>query len=313
MVEETFMIEATGLTKQFGSFTAVDNATFTAEKGEVIGILGPNGAGKTTTIRMLTTFMPPTSGTAKVAGFDIFDDSLEVRRRVGYMPEQVPVYPDMTVHAYIRFWAELRGVRKAARQADAVLERVQLSDRRKSLIRNISKGMRQRLGLAQALVHAPEVIILDEPTIGIDPQQVIEVRRTVRELGQDHTLLFSTHLLSEAEQICDRVLIMQYGRIVAQGAPATLRAQLQPGANIFVSIGGAPSAVAARDMLLTIAGIESVEPQGAGFAIRAGTADDLHRTIFEAVSAHGWHIVELRPVAMTLEDIFLDVVGKEAS
>lgn len=303
------MIEVRNLTKRFGIHTAVDDLSFDAQPGEIVGILGPNGAGKTTTMRMLTGFMPPTSGTAKIAGFDVFNDSLEVRARVGYLPEQVPVYPDMTVRGYITFWAELRGVRKPRARVDEVIERVQLTDRRNSLIRNLSKGMRQRLGLAQAIVHDPQVIILDEPTIGIDPQQVIEVRETVRQFRSKHTVLFSTHILSEAEQICDRVLIINQGRIVAEGAPATLRHQLQPGAHLYVLIGGADE-TQARQILENIPGIQAIQSQGKGFTIRAQPGMDIRAEVSESIMRAGFMLLELRPVAMTLEDIFLDIVGR---
>ncbi len=240
------MIEVQNLTKRYGHFLAVDQISFTAKSGEIVGLLGPNGAGKTTTMRMLTGFMPPSEGIAKIAGFDVTENSMEVRKRVGYLPERVPIYPDMTVRAYIAFWAKLRGIRNPNKQVARVLETVHLTDRRDTLVRNLSKGMRQRLGLAQALVHDPEVVILDEPTIGIDPQQVIEVRESVRQLGKKHTVLFSTHILSEAEQVCDRVIIINKGRILAQGAPATLRKQLQHGDHLFAQISGANSAVASK-------------------------------------------------------------------
>ena len=303
------MIEVKNLTKTFGTFRAVDNISFEAWRGEVVGFLGPNGAGKTTTMRILTGFIPPTSGEARVAGFDVFSDSLEVRKRVGYLPETVPVYPDMTVYGYIKFWAELRGLRRPRQRVDEVIELVQLTDRKHSLIRNISKGMRQRLGLAQAIVHDPEVIILDEPTIGIDPQQVIEVRESVRALGTDHTVLFSTHILSEAEQVCDRVLIIHKGRIVAEGAPASLRQKLQPEAHLYVVIGRAETEPA-RQFLLTIPGVESVEIQGDGFNLRVKSGADVRPVISEAIHQAGYQLLEFRPVAMTLEDIFLDIVGR---
>jgi ABC-2 type transport system ATP-binding protein len=303
------MIEVKKLTKRYGVHLAVDGISFSAKSGEILGILGPNGAGKTTTMRILTGYMPPTDGTAKVAGFDVVEDSMEVRRRVGYMPERVPFYPDMTVEGYVTFWAKLRGVNDPRSRVAEVLERVQLTDRRKSLVRNLSKGLKQRLGLAQAIVHDPEVVILDEPTIGIDPQQVIEVREAVRELGQDHTVLFSTHILSEAEQVCDRVVIIHQGRIVAQGRPAALRQQLQPGDHIYVEVGGAkPEAV--RKLLAGIGGVESVEALGAGFTLRAKNGVDIRPQIAQAVLKAGHQLLELRPVAMTLEDIFLDVVGR---
>jgi len=233
------MIEVTNLTKRFGDRIAVNQLTFQAQAGEVVGLLGPNGAGKTTTMRILTGFMPPSEGTVIIAGHDMVQDSLEARRNVGYLPERVPVYPDMTVREYVLYWARLRGVRTAGKSADDAIARVDLSDRRHTLIRNLSKGMRQRLGFAQALVHNPPVLILDEPTIGIDPKQVIEVRETVRALGKDHTVLFSTHILNEAEQVCDRVIIMNEGKIVAQGKPSELRLNLSPDAtleDVFLNI-----------------------------------------------------------------------------
>lgn len=304
------MIEVQNLTKQYGNFTAVNGITFEAQAGEIVGLLGPNGAGKTTTMRMLTGFMPPTSGTAKIAGFDIFDDSMEVRKRVGYLPERVPIYPDMTVRGYVDFWARLRGVKNSKSQVTQVLERVHLLDRQKTLVRNLSKGMRQRLGLAQALVHDPEVIILDEPTIGIDPQQVIEVRDSVRELGKKHTILFSTHILSEAEQVCDRVVIINKGQIIAEGTPANLRQKLQRGNSLYVQIVGANLAQA-TDMLSGVAGFESLTAQGEGYILRTRNSNDVRGQIAERVVQSGYRLVELRPVAMTLEDIFLDLVGRE--
>lgn len=303
------MIEVQNLSKTFGSHLAVDSISFEAHPGEVVGFLGPNGAGKTTTMRMLTGFIPPTSGQARVAGFDVFSDSLEVRRRVGYLPETVPVYPDMTVYSYIKFWAELRGLRGPRRRVDEVIAQVQLTDRRNSLIRNLSKGMRQRLGLAQAIVHNPEVIILDEPTIGIDPQQVIEVRDSVRALGQQHTVLFSTHILSEAEQVCDRVLIINQGRIVAEGTPANLRRMLQPNPHLYVLVGGTTPEQAPA-LLQQIDGVDSVEPQGEGWIVRVRAGHDVRAAISEHVTAAGCQLLELRPVAMTLEDMFLDIVGR---
>ncbi len=304
------MIEVHHLTKRYGQFVAVDRITFKAEPGEIVGLLGPNGAGKTTTMRMLTGFMPPSEGTAKVAGFDIFEDSLEVRRRVGYLPERVPIYPDMTVKGYITFWAQLRGVKQSHKRVEQVIEMVNLTERRNTLVRNLSKGMRQRLGLAQALVHDPQVVILDEPTIGIDPQQVIEVRESVRQLGQNHTVLFSTHILSEAEQVCDRVVIINKGHIVTQGKPASLRKQLQSGAHLYVQISGANEANA-RKLLLTIPGVEDVQVQAEGFNLRVRDDKDKRGEIAQKVVQAGYQLLELRPVAVTLEDIFLDLVGKE--
>jgi ABC-2 type transport system ATP-binding protein len=304
------MIEVRHLTKRYGQLTAVDRISFKAEPGEVVGLLGPNGAGKTTTMRMLTGFMPPTEGTAKIAGFDIFEDSLEVRRRVGYLPERVPIYPDMTVKGYISFWARLRGVNNASKRVEQVLELVNLIERRNTLVRNLSKGMRQRLGLAQALVHDPQIVILDEPTIGIDPQQVIEVRESVRQLGQSHTVLFSTHILSEAEQVCDRVIIINNGHIVAEGVPTSLRKQLQSGEHLYVQISGANEATA-RKLLANISGVEDVQIQAEGFEVRTRPGKDIRGEIAEKIVRAGYRLQELRPVAITLEDIFLELVGKE--
>jgi ABC-2 type transport system ATP-binding protein len=304
------MIEVENLKKQYGAFQALKGISFQAQTGEILGILGPNGAGKTTTMRILTAFMPPSDGRVTVAGYDIIRDSMEVRKRVGYLPERVPLYPDMTVEGFIAFWAKLRGVRDANGQTKRVLERVNLYDRRKSLVRKLSKGMRQRLGLAQALVHNPEVIILDEPTIGIDPQQVIEVRESVRALGKDHTVLFSTHILSEAEQVCDRVIILNKGEIVAEGEPGKLRQKLQAGNSLYVEIqGGTPEAICA--LLEGIKGVIAVASQGEGFAVRAKSNTDVRSQIFDRVAGAGYRLLEMRPVAMTLEDIFLEVVNQQ--
>ncbi len=304
------MIEVQNLTKRYGNFVAIDNISFTAKTGEIVGLLGPNGAGKTTTMRMLTGFMPPSEGSAKIAGFDVSENSLEVRKRVGYLPERVPLYPDMTVKDFITFWARLRGMRNPGKQVDHVLETVNLADRKNALIRNLSKGMRQRLGLAQALVHDPEVVILDEPTIGIDPQQVIEVRESVRQLGKKHTVLFSTHILSEAEQVCDRVIIINKGRILAQGAPDTLRKQIHKGDHLYAQISGANAATASK-LLTSISGVEGVSPQGEGYTIRVKAGKDVRGEVAQKVIEGGYRLLELRPVAMTLEDMFLDIVGKE--
>ncbi len=306
------MIEVHDLTKRYGTHLAVDHLSFEAQAGEIVGLLGPNGAGKTTTMRMLTGFMPPSEGSAKIAGFDVFEDSMEIRKRVGYLPERVPIYPDMTVQGYVTFWAQLRGIRNSRKQVDRILEQVNLADRRNTLVRNLSKGMRQRLGLAQALVHDPQVVILDEPTIGIDPQQVIEVRESVRQLGEKHTVLFSTHILSEAEQVCDRVVIIDKGRVVAQGAPQTLREQLQAGAHLYVQVVGANETIL-REVLEPVKGVESVQAQGEGFAIRTRGKNDVRADISQAIVGAGYRLLELRPVAMTLEDIFLDLVGKDNS
>jgi len=305
------MIEVKNLTKRYGNHLALNNITFKVKKGEILGLLGPNGAGKTTTMRILTGFIPPTEGTVEVAGFNILTESMSVREKVGYMPERIPIYPDMTVEGYVKFWANIRKTPKAKQRVAEVLERVQLDHRRKSLVRSLSKGMRQRLGLAQALVHDPEIIILDEPTIGIDPQQVIEVRESVHDLARDHTVLFSTHILSEAEQVCDRVIILNEGAIVAEGKPETLRQKLQgTGSYVYVEVKGAESAQIEK-MLRSITGIKNVERQVSGYALQGKQNIDIRPHIFKQVNQAGYTLLEMRPVAITLEDIFLDIIEKD--
>lgn len=220
------MIRVDGLTKDYGTRRAIENLTFEARQGEVVGFLGPNGAGKTTTMRILTGYMPPTYGSAKVAGFDIVSESLEVRRRVGYLPETAPLYADMTVYEYLKFMADLRHLPNAEDMIDDALEMVGMEERAEGYVGALSKGMRQRIGLAQALLHKPEVLILDEPTIGLDPAQVVEVRKIIREIGKERTVLLSTHILSEAQALCDRVLIINKGHIVVEDSPENLQARL---------------------------------------------------------------------------------------
>lgn len=306
------MIEVKNLTKRYGLKTAVDHISFVAQEGEILGILGPNGAGKTSTMRMLTGFMPPTEGTATINGFDIIQDSLEARRHVGYMPERVPIYPDMTVEEYTAFWAKLRHVSKSKQQVERVLDRVNLLDRRKTLVRNLSKGLRQRLGLAQTLVHNPKVIILDEPTIGIDPQQVIEVRETVRNLADSHTVLFSTHILSEAEQVCDRVLILNHGKIIAQGTPAELRQTLYANDSLFIQVKGVGND-RLEQALQSITGVTSIQQIAGGHRIDSALGQDIRPQVVKTITQAGWQLLELRPMAITLEDIFLKLVSQEST
>src|SRR5512136_501118 len=220
------MIRVEGLTKDYGARRAISDLTFEANQGEIVGFLGPNGAGKTTTMRILTGYMPPTDGNASVAGYDVVAESLEVRKRVGYLPETVPLYSDMTALEYLTFMADLRQIPESEDRAFEALEMVGMDTRAASHIGNLSKGMRQRMGLAQALIHHPEVLILDEPTIGLDPAQVVEVRNMIREMGKQRTVLLSTHILSEAQQLCDRVLIINKGKIIAEDTPQNLQARL---------------------------------------------------------------------------------------
>jgi ABC-2 type transport system ATP-binding protein len=309
------MIEVQSLTKKYGDVVAVNAVSFSAQHGHVTGFLGPNGAGKTTTMRMLTGFTPPTSGSAKVAGFDVFDQSMEVRKRVGYLPENVPLYRDMSARSYLMYVGEIRGVRHRRDRADAVLKRVGLLDRANSRIRTLSKGMRQRVGLAQALLHDPQVLILDEPTIGLDPLQVLELRDVVRELGRDHTLLFSTHILSEAEQVCDNVVIINRGQIVAQGSPSQLRAQLERGGRILVRVEtGNESQAAALEAIRALPSVSHTQIAVDGIIATPTTPEaDPRREIARVVVEKGWNLVELRPLAVNLEEIFLEVTRQQTA
>ncbi len=306
------MIDVNQLTKKYGEFTAVRNITFTAEPGQVTGFLGPNGAGKTTTMRILTGFMPPTDGTVIVAGHDVFEQSMAVRQRVGYLPENVPLYRDMSARDYLMYVAEIRGLRQRRSQADAVLARVGLTSRASSRIRTLSKGMRQRVGLAAALIHDPEVLILDEPTIGLDPIQVLELRDLVRDLGKDHTLLFSTHILSEAEQVCDKVVIINQGEIIAQGAPAALRARMERGGRVLVRVArGADSAMASIQALEAVAGV--TQDVNGIIATPADPQIDPRPLIAQRLVANDFEIIEIRSLAVSLEDIFLEFTQSAAS
>jgi ABC-2 type transport system ATP-binding protein len=306
------MIRVTGLTKDYGSRRAVDHVTFEAEQGEILGFLGPNGAGKTTTMRMLTGYMPPTDGEAVVAGYDVVEESIEVRRRVGYLPETVPLYTDMAVFDYLKYMADLRRLPDAAERVDEVLETMGLSDRANGMIGNLSKGMRQRVGLAQALLHRPEVLILDEPTIGLDPGQVVEVRKLIREIGKERTVLLSTHILSEAQNICDRVLIINKGRIVAEDTPEKLQSRLLGAERVFLRVRGE-----ADDLQTTIGrvkGVESVDGKGDGAVeFQFAPGQDIRPQVAKAVIGAGYDLLEMRTLGMSLEEIFLELTRSEAS
>lgn len=306
------MIEATDLTKTYGPFLAIDGLSFNAQEGEIVGFLGPNGAGKTTTMRILAGYMPPTSGKARVAGFDVVDDSLEVRKRIGYLPESVPLYPEMTVAEYLEYMGALRGVDQLHDRVAAVVEQVHLEDSIDRFIGSLSKGMRQRVGISQALVHEPDVLILDEPTIGLDPTQIIEVRKLIKSLQRDRTVLLSTHILSEAQQVCDRVLIINNGRIVAEDSPSNLQAQMQGGARILVQVDAPTSKL--EEALAGLDGIQSAAGTGSEGEVQVQTdtdAGDLRPEIARAVLSAGLDLLELKSSAYTLEDIFLQLVGGE--
>ena len=308
------MIEVENLTKRYGRFTALDSISFSAPEGQILGFLGPNGAGKTTTMRILTGYMPPTSGSARIAGYDVLEDSLEMRRHVGYLPEAVPLYRDMTVRGYLDFVARLRGLDRRRQRITDVLERVGMDERARSLIRNLSKGMRQRVGLAQAIIHDPQVLILDEPTIGLDPHQVQDVRRLIRELGHSWTVMLSTHILSEAEQLCDQIVIIDRGKIVAQNTPTQLMEQLQRGGRLFVRIGGSAPQNKVASTLKAIPGVTAVEVTGEGYVIVTQSNRDVRPAIAAAIVGNGgMDLLELRPWAVTLEDIFLELTTRLGS
>jgi ABC-2 type transport system ATP-binding protein len=310
------MIEVESLTKTFGSITAVDGLTFRVARGEILGFLGPNGAGKTTTMRILTGYMPATRGTARVAGFDVATDSLDVRRRVGYLPESVPVYPERAVLDYLSFVADVKSLpRKGKTQAIArVIERCGLGDVRRRTVGRLSRGYRQRVGLAQALIGDPPVLVLDEPTVGLDPAQVVEVRQLIRSLAGDRTVILSTHILPEVSQITSRVLIIDRGRIAAQGTSQELTAQLRDRQGFQVRVLG--EAAQAEAVLSSVAGVVGVAVLERGdhettFRVEAGPGADVRGAMARALVGKGLELLEMSPLAMSLEEIFISLVRRD--
>ncbi len=310
------MIQAEGLTKYYGSVPAIQNVTFEVEKGEIVGFLGPNGAGKTTTIRILTCYMPPTVGAARVGGRDCFQDSLEVRRMIGYLPENVPLYGEMTVRGFLAFAARARGVE--ARHRSAEVKRVMgvcgLENVERRIIAHLSKGYRQRVGLAQALLNNPPVLILDEPTIGLDPAQIVEIRRLISDLRDDHTILLSSHILPEVAQICRRVMIINRGQIVATDTPANLTAQLQKSAQVFLRV--ARDGASMAEVLSRLPGVQQVTLQpgnDGGLMIETDRTQDMRGVIARTVVERGVDLLELRSVDLSLEDIFMHLVTEETA
>ncbi len=307
------MIEVTNLTKLYGDFTAVEDISFHVEKGDVLGFLGPNGAGKTTTMRILTGFLSPTDGAATIAGYDVFAQSLEARRHIGYLPETVPLYPEMTVLAYLDFVAKLRGVRDREDRVWDAMETCWIDDHADLLIGHLSKGYRQRLGLAQALVHDPDVLILDEPTIGLDPKQIIEVRELIRELGEERTVILSSHILPEVKQICDRVLIISRGHLVAADTPERLSARFQGMERVLVKLQNPGNDAA--EQFSGISGVSAVEPTGDNdntFEIECAVDVDRRAEVAAVAVQNGWGLLELRSVGASLEDVFLQLTAEEA-
>jgi ABC-2 type transport system ATP-binding protein len=305
------MIKVSGLTKDYGARRAIENVSFDAHQGEILGFLGPNGAGKTTTMRILTGYMPPTDGEAIVAGYDIVEESLEVRRRVGYLPETVPLYTDMVVFDYLKFMGELRKIPNIDDRVDEVLDMVGLLDRADGYIGNLSKGMRQRIGLAQALLHRPEVLILDEPTIGLDPGQVVEVRELIREIGKERTVLLSTHLLNEAQNICDRVLIINKGKIVTEDTTENLQARLIGAERVILKVRGDSDELAKT--VKQVKGVQAVSTRDdGGVEFEFASGKDLRPEVAKQVINSGYDLIELRPVGMSLEEIFLELTSADA-
>jgi len=310
------MIEVERLTKHYGPVTAIRDVSFSVAPGQIVGFLGPNGAGKSTTMRILSCFMPASSGSARVAGYDVFRESLEVRRRIGYLPENVPLYSEMRVGPYLEFVAEVKGVSRSDRRrrvAD-VMDRCRVADVQNRLIGTLSKGYRQRVGLAQAIVSDPEVLILDEPTIGLDPRQITEIRSLIKSLAGQHTVILSTHILPEVSMVCSGVIIINKGAIVAQGPIDSLVDQFFPTARVEVEIVGPPPAV--RDRIRGISGVLSVEDQmvangAARYVVEAARGRDVRAEIFKLAAQQQWDLLELRRVGMTLEEVFIRIVAGE--
>jgi ABC-2 type transport system ATP-binding protein len=311
------LIEVQDLTKAFGAVTAVDHISFSVKKGEILGFLGPNGAGKTTTMRILTGYLPATSGTASVAGFDVFDDSMEVRRRIGYLPENPPLYTDMSVEAYLDFVARIKNVPAEKRQAriDDALEKTSITDKRHELIKRLSRGYKQRVGLAQALVHDPDVIILDEPTVGLDPKQIIEVRKLIKGLAGSHTIILSTHILPEVGMTCSRVVIINRGKIVAVDTPENLTMQLKGGERVRVQVQAPEKPL--RDLLMHIPGVQRVETEPTGapgrlaVTVEAAEGKDVRSEVAAKIVGQGYALYELRGVNLSLEEIFLQLTAED--
>jgi ABC-2 type transport system ATP-binding protein len=317
------MIKVTDLTKRYARHTAVDHISFEVNKGQIVGFLGPNGAGKTTTMRMLTCFLPPTAGAATVAGFDVLEQSFEVKKRIGYLPETPPLYPEMRTGEYLQFVGSLKGLSnpELAKRVDYVCDRCAIADVKDKLLGKLSKGYRQRVGLAQAIIHNPDVLILDEPTSGLDPKQINETRDLIKQLAGEHTIILSTHILPEVEQTCEQVIIINRGKLVATDSVRNLQARARGAESVVVEIAGrngpVPTAIV-QHKLEQVVGVSRVlckqeidvraifEVEGHKGRLTRG---DLARAVVES----GWDLNELRPAAMSLEEIFLQLTGTEAS
>jgi ABC-2 type transport system ATP-binding protein len=315
------MIKVEGLTKRYPGTVAVDDISFEVEKGQIVGFLGPNGAGKTTTMRVLTCFLPPSAGTANVAGFDVLENPHEVKKRIGYLPETPPLYPEMSVSEYLTFVGRIKGISGAeiARKTDEVVERCALGEVRSKLITKLSKGYRQRVGIAQAIIHNPEVLILDEPTSGLDPKQIIEIRELLKALSGDHTIILSTHILSEVEHSCERVIIISQGQLVAQDSVANLTNRLRGSEAVALEVdasGGSPNPTDVQGKLEQVAGVSRVVMKDSSegrllFEVESLQGRHIRAELARSVVNSGWNLNELRPVGLSLEEIFLQLTSAE--
>jgi ABC-2 type transport system ATP-binding protein len=312
------MIKVEGLTKRYARTVAVDDISFEVEKGQIVGFLGPNGAGKTTTMRVLTCFLPPTAGKATIAGFDVQEKPQEVKKRIGYLPETPPLYPEMEVIEYLDFVGQLKGISKGdiKGRVDDVISRCALGDVRTRLIAKLSKGYRQRVGIAQAIIHNPDVLILDEPTSGLDPKQIIEIRELLRALAGEHTIVLSTHILSEVEHSCERVIIINRGKVVAQDSVANLTNRLRGSEAVCVEVDSGPSPGEVQHRLEQVSGVSRVvakDPRDGRLVFECESLQGRHirADLARAVVNAGWNLNEMRAVGLSLEDIFLQLTAAE--
>ena len=308
------MIEVNELTRYYGNKKAISNVTFNVKKGEILGLLGPNAAGKTTTMRILTCFMPPTSGTAKVGGFDIFEQSMDIRNITGYLPENPPIYPDLVVNDYLNFVAQIKGVEKQniTKEVDTVIEKASLGDVKNRVIGKLSKGYKQRVGLAQSLLKNPQVVILDEPTVGLDPKQIIEIRELIKNLKGDHTIILSSHILPEVEQTCERVVIIADGEVVAEDTPANLTARMKGSDRVQLEIEGEEKVV--QDVFKSFPEVTSVDTKTNDNGIvnvAVESKKDLRKEYANALINKKLGLLEMHLDKVTLEDIFLHLTTKE--
>ncbi len=310
------MIAVKQLSKRYGPVVAIDDVSFTVDKGEILAFLGPNGAGKTTTMRILTCFMPATSGTATIAGFDIFEEPMAVKRRIGYLPESPPLYPEMTVEEYLVFVAKIKGLPRAAIQPGlkGAIEKCGLGEVSRRLIGNLSKGYRQRVGLAQALIHNPDVLILDEPTVGLDPRQIIEIRELIKGLAGDHTIILSTHILPEATAVCQKVVIISRGRIVAVDSQEKLSSRVRKSEKISLRIRRGDAA--SLEKIKAVAGVLQVSPQASeedevAYIVESNLGQDIREHLSKTVVEHGMGLLEMKPLVLSLEEVFLQLTTEE--